>query len=52
MKIQQSIACYYIFFAVTMLDGVYLTLVFASNDEAVISLAAKITEFGLNLVYF
>ena len=45
MKIYQSIACCYFFFAVTMLDAVYLILVFASNDEAVISLAAEITEF-------
>ena len=29
-----------------MLDGVYLLLVFASNDEAVNSLAAEITEFS------
>ena len=28
-----------------MLDGVYLILVFASNDEVVNSLAAEITEF-------
>ena len=28
-----------------MLDGVYLILVFASNDEAVNSLAAEIPEF-------
>ena len=29
-----------------MLDGVYLTLVFASNDKAVISLAAEIGEIS------
>ena len=29
-----------------MLDGVYLILVFASNDEAVNSLAAEITEIS------
>ena len=29
-----------------MLDGVYLTLVFASNDEAANSLAAEITEIS------
>ena len=46
MKIEQSIVCCYIFFAVMMLDGVYLILVFASNDEAVNTLAAEITEIS------
>ena len=46
MKIYQVLRVVISFFAETMRDAYLLALVFASNDEAVNSLAAEITEIS------